>query len=366
MSLERLEELSEAPHSFTASLIEAGLLVATGSAGIFGHTSTYEAVIAGLGSLVRAVGDGEAVTTLNFPPVMTKADFEQTGYLESFPNLIGAVRSFSGSEAEHSRLLKTVYSGGDWSDQLHPVDLVLCSAACHPIYRTCTGRLPGGGRRFEVSAYCFRREPSADPARLQAFRMHEHVYVGEASTALAYRDKWVGAAEEILVSLGLNIEPQVATDPFFGRAFRHSRRPSAARSTGRWSSSRRCPPSLRRLPLPRPTGTTTISEIASGSRPPMERSLIRRAWGSASTALRSRSSQRTVPTRRPGPRPPEPDSDCGRRADLQPATPGADHRSLPERHRWDRGAPLALATTSAWLAPKGNVRSGRRGSRTTE
>ena len=34
---------------------------------------------------------------------------------------------------------------------LEPAEVVLCSAACHPVYPLCTdGRLPAGGRRFEV------------------------------------------------------------------------------------------------------------------------------------------------------------------------------------------------------------------------
>jgi seryl-tRNA synthetase len=81
----------------------------------------------------------------------------------------------------------------------------------------CRGSLPAGGQRFEVLGYCFRHEPSLDPARMQAFRMHEHVYVGEPSAALAHRDDWLAVACRALADLGLEVTMEPANDPFFGR-----------------------------------------------------------------------------------------------------------------------------------------------------
>lgn len=66
--------------------------------------------------------------------------------------------------------------------------------------------------------YCFRHEPAIDPARMQAFRMHEFVYVGNAEGAEAHRDGWIGRAMSVLESIGLDAEAVPANDPFFGRA----------------------------------------------------------------------------------------------------------------------------------------------------
>jgi seryl-tRNA synthetase len=199
-------------------LVAAGLLVASSVEGVFGRSETYESVVAGISRMVHALGTSQRPTLVSFPPVVPKEVFERTGYLESFPNLVGAVGSFSGSDEEHARLLRTFFAGKDWSDQLGPTDLVLCPAACHPIYPMCTGRLMDGGRRFEVSGYCFRHEPSLDPARMQAFRMHEQVYVGQPAAALEHRDHWVELAVGALSELGLVVTTEVANDPFFGRA----------------------------------------------------------------------------------------------------------------------------------------------------
>ncbi len=69
-------------------------------------------------------------------------------------------------------------------------------------------------------AYVFRNEPSADPARLQAFHMHEHVRIAEPETVSAWREEWCGRALEFLSSLGLDVQLQPASDPFFGRSGR--------------------------------------------------------------------------------------------------------------------------------------------------
>ena len=52
---------------------------------------------------------------------------------------------------------------------------------------------------------------------MQAFRMHEFVYVGDPDGAIAHRDRWLERGTELLRSLGLDVEVVVANDPFFGR-----------------------------------------------------------------------------------------------------------------------------------------------------
>jgi seryl-tRNA synthetase len=77
--------------------------------------------------------------------------------------------------------------------------------------------LPPAGRLFDVASYCFRHEPSKDPARMQIFRMREQVRVGGPDMARSFRDRWIERARELLSALGLPAEPAPANDPFFGR-----------------------------------------------------------------------------------------------------------------------------------------------------
>ncbi len=102
-------------------------------------------------------------------------------------------------------------------------ELVLAPAACYPLYPAIAARgpLPEGGLTLDTSdAYVFRREPSNDPARMQIFHMREIVRIGERDVVLEWRERWRERAAELLRSLGLDIEMDLATDPFFGRTGR--------------------------------------------------------------------------------------------------------------------------------------------------
>jgi seryl-tRNA synthetase len=204
--------------SLRDDLLAAGVLVAGGSPGVYARSKAFEDVVSGVSGLVRARAvDG--TTTLHFPPVMGREDFARTGYLRSFPDLIGAVSTFRGGDADHAALLAAHEAGDDWSAGLVPADVTLCSAACHPLYPTLAGTLPAD-RVFDVRGWVFRAEPSLDPARMQAFRQHEMVFVGSADGAEAHRDLWLSNGLELLGGLGLPVEKVVANDPFFGRAGR--------------------------------------------------------------------------------------------------------------------------------------------------
>jgi seryl-tRNA synthetase len=102
-------------------------------------------------------------------------------------------------------------------------DLVLLPAACYPVYPAIAARgtLAEGGVTVETGgAYVFRNEPSDDPARLQAFHMHEHVRIAEPETVLAWREQWCRRAVEFLAGLGLDVQLVPAADAFFGRGGR--------------------------------------------------------------------------------------------------------------------------------------------------
>ncbi len=204
--------------AFAHELLDSGLVLDAGAEGLYGRTLVYEEIISGIIGLTTRTGAADKAMTVHFPPVIPRSLLERTDYLKSFPDLTGSVHTFRGDDKLHARLLGLVEEGRDWAEVLEPADVVLRPAACHPVYPLCTdGPLPEGGRRFEVHGWCFRHEPSPDPARMMAFRMHEFVYVGDPAGGDAHRDVWVKRGTEMLESLGLEIEVVVANDPFFGR-----------------------------------------------------------------------------------------------------------------------------------------------------
>jgi len=206
--------------SFRAAVLAAGLLVPGEVDGVYGRSARYEAVADAVERWSFALGDDEGAEPLRFPPVLARAAFERTGYLASFPHLMGSVHSFDGDDAAHAALTEAAESGRAWATGLAPTELMLCSSACHALYPTCTGTLPPEGRRFRVTSWCFRHEPSTELTRMQAFRMTEHVYVGDPEGADASRRRWLERGFEALLALGLPARPEAANDPFFGRTGR--------------------------------------------------------------------------------------------------------------------------------------------------
>lgn len=211
-------ELAAAP--FRVDLVEAGVLVETSVPGLYFRSALFERIARGVAELVSDAGRGSAEPCLYAPPLMARTDFERTGYHRSFPDLMGLVSTFDGTEREHRQLLAEAGRGGPWTSGVAESGLVLCSAGCHALYPTLTGPVPAEGRRLEVEGICFRHEPSFDPARMQSFRQHEFVYVGSAAGAVAFRDEWADRGRQLLAGLGLRVAATPAADPFFGRAGR--------------------------------------------------------------------------------------------------------------------------------------------------
>jgi seryl-tRNA synthetase len=198
-------------------LVEAGVLFPTAADGVYGRSAAYQSVVEGIGRLVHQWAAGLGATTLHLPPVLARSVFDATDYMRSFPDLAGSVHVFSGGDRAHAELLRCLEGDGDWSSLLEPGEVVLAPAACHGLYPLCAGRLPEGGRFYEVTAWCFRHEPSRDPTRMQAFQMHEVVYLGDPADAEHHRDVGLTTAIAMLERLGLDVEAAPANDPFFGR-----------------------------------------------------------------------------------------------------------------------------------------------------
>jgi seryl-tRNA synthetase len=189
-----------------------------GADGVYARTALYEGVVERLAALITRHRD-DGTELMRFPPVMSRAQLEKSGYLKSFPNLLGCVCSLHGSERDINDAVKRFDAGGDWTTSLSPADLVLSPAACYPVYPIAASRgpLPQGGLRFDVAADCFRREPSRHLDRLQSFRMREYVCIGSPDDVAAFRDSWMERAQGLARELGLSFRVDHASDPFFGR-----------------------------------------------------------------------------------------------------------------------------------------------------
>lgn len=205
------------------ALLDHGLLIETRVPGVYGRGGDFEHVRERVASLVSRAGEDDGPEQMRFPPVMPRHDLETVGYLKSFPHLAGSIFSFDGSEEQAGEQYERAARHEDWSEFQGMTDLVLTPAACYPVYPAVAARgaLAAGGITVDAGgSYVFRHEPSGDPARLQMFHQREIVRIGEPETVQEWRERWRHRAVELLGSLGLDVQLEVATDPFFGRSGR--------------------------------------------------------------------------------------------------------------------------------------------------
>ena len=208
----------ESPAYDPLESVAATLFRPMGSDGVYARTALYEDVIDRLTAFISRQRDPRA-EILRFPPVMSRHQLEKSGYLKSFPNLLGCVCALHGSESAIRSAADSYETGGDWTKSLSAADLVLSPAACYPVYPlvAARGRLPSGGLLFDVAADCFRHEPSRALNRLQSFRMREYVRIGSPQDINVFRDQWMERATRLAEELALPCALDVANDPFFGR-----------------------------------------------------------------------------------------------------------------------------------------------------
>jgi seryl-tRNA synthetase len=205
------------PKVSPADLLQA-LFRPMGIDGVYGRIGDYESVVEALAALISRHREPNT-EVLRFPPVVSRALIEKSGYLKSFPHLLGCVSCLSGSDREIGAAVDRFVAGEPWTEALGSSDLVLAPAACYPIYPMAAARgpIPANGLKFDVACDCFRREPSSNIDRLQSFRMREYVFIGSATQVQAFRERWMPKAKSIADCLGLSYRVEAASDPFFGR-----------------------------------------------------------------------------------------------------------------------------------------------------
>jgi seryl-tRNA synthetase len=210
-------EPGEDAQDFYAGLVKHRLVIPGGVDGAFGRGAQFERVLEAFNALISRISGADGAEFCTFPPVIDRRIIERVNYMDSFPDLCGAVCSFFGKEREARELSARIHEGKPWGDALGMTQVVLNPAACYPLYPTLTGMQPPGGRIVTMLNWVFRHEPSPEPTRMQSFRVREFVRVGEMDEVVAWRDLWLERGVEVLRSLGLNATPDVASDPFFGR-----------------------------------------------------------------------------------------------------------------------------------------------------
>ena len=215
-----LQPVTDPYIAYQDELAAAGLLIPLGVRGVYGRSGVFEDVIDRFEALVTREARPLAPEVVRFPPIFARCHYECIDHIHNFPDLMGSVHTFLGTEREHPALISKFERKEDWSRDLAASAVMLVPAACYPLYPTLAGTLPQAGRLVDLKSFVFRHEPSDDPARMQSFRQREFVRIGSPVEALSHRDAWLERGQAILRSVGLPAEAVVANDPFFGRGGR--------------------------------------------------------------------------------------------------------------------------------------------------
>ncbi|TCZ60832.1 amino acid--[acyl-carrier-protein] ligase [Roseicella aquatilis] len=208
-----------ATDDFRSELFERGLLIPTTVDGLYGRNEVFEGIVAAVDALIGRLSAADGAEIMRFPPVMTRQGFEASGYFKNFPHLSGTIHCFCGDDRDHRRALECAPEQGGWTSAQVASDVVLTPASCYPVYPIVAARgpLPAEGWLVDSSSYCFRREPSLDPARMQMFRQREQVCFGTPERIRAFQSHWMQRALAMFEQMRLPAATDLANDPFFGR-----------------------------------------------------------------------------------------------------------------------------------------------------
>src|SRR5947209_216390 len=125
--------------------------------GVYGRTGAYEDVVEGLGRYIGSLRP-RAAEVFRFPPVVSRTLIEKSGYLKSFPHLLGCVCALGVDVKRVTEAVARYEAGGTWTDSAEPSDLVLAPAACYPLYPIAAQRgAVAEMLLFDVACDCFRR-----------------------------------------------------------------------------------------------------------------------------------------------------------------------------------------------------------------
>jgi seryl-tRNA synthetase len=195
-------------------------IIPMGVQGIFARGAVFEDVLNRFGDRLTEYAVKDGAEPMLFPPCVTRPVLQKSGYLESFPQFVGTVFSFTGNDAQHREMAARIHSGSPWGDLQTMTDVCLTPAACYNVYPLCTGVVPENGHTVDVQNWVFRHEPSPEPTRMQYFRCREVVRVGTPEMVLDMRNLWLERGLKLLLDLQLPAQSEVASDPFFGRGGR--------------------------------------------------------------------------------------------------------------------------------------------------
>lgn len=154
-----------------------------------------------------------------YPTFLDAGVLERIDWFRSFPQLATFPATLDPDDANLARFTdgEPVDGGGRVNlTDLAPVRDVLTPAACYHLYAHHEGARFDHARYFTTRNTCFRRETHYVPLERQwSFTMREIVCMGTQEEAQSLLDQATSEIDRLVSGLGLPVQWQHATDPFF-------------------------------------------------------------------------------------------------------------------------------------------------------
>jgi seryl-tRNA synthetase len=164
-----------------------------------------------LDGLFAGWGTDAGATPMAYQALLPVESLASIDYWDNFPHL--ALLATGARPDAYPKLGKTtpIEPG-----LLAPAEYALPSAACYAAYLDLAGHVVPAAHKITTVATCFRRESHFEGLRrLLSFTMREIICVGERADALAHLDAFKDRLLGFAARLGLPLEVQAASDPFF-------------------------------------------------------------------------------------------------------------------------------------------------------
>jgi len=170
-----------------------------------------------LDGVFRSWAGQRGAAAYRVPTFIAASDLARLDYFYSFPHLITFPVTLEASEANLARFAEQAPAAGEVRlTETAPVRDVLTPAACYHFYSLLRGRALPGPIYLTTRATCFRREAFYVPLERQwAFSMREIVCLGTADEVKAFLEAEQARVAGFAARIGLPLEFQNATDPFF-------------------------------------------------------------------------------------------------------------------------------------------------------
>lgn len=172
-----------------------------------------------LDSVFRRFAEDWQAPEFRFPFLMRCQDLDNFDYFDNFPHL-----GLAATRLDPTRLGKLLTEAQRPLNRvepeiMEPTAFALPSAACYAIYVDLAGAaLPAAGTMRTTLATCFRNEDHYDGLqRLLGFSMREIVFIGGEDGAKQHLQRAKDTVLALCAGLGLDVQTQVATDPFFDK-----------------------------------------------------------------------------------------------------------------------------------------------------